>query len=56
MNNYVQTGGGQVVPSVQTAVQCVLTVADKQCCHVDLMNKRVWLTGGYATQFQDAGF
>jgi hypothetical protein len=42
------SGGGQIVSSVQIVVECALSLAAKQCCHLDFMEKDfIWPTAGH---------
>ena len=41
----------QIVPSVQTAVVCALSVAVKQRCHFGFINKEFLSMGAYEARF-----
>jgi hypothetical protein len=45
-----------MVSSVQIVVQCALSVAVKQCCHLDFMKKElVWLIAGHLNTVSEHG-
>jgi hypothetical protein len=41
----------QIVPSVQTAVECALSVVVKQHCHFGFINKEFFSMGAYEATF-----
>jgi hypothetical protein len=53
----MQSGEGQVFPSVKAVIQCALSVEAKQCCDVDLIKYVfVRLIAGCFKPFLDMGF
>jgi hypothetical protein len=52
----MQSGGGQIVTSVQVVAQCALGVSAKQHCHLDFMNKEFfWLIVSHSYPVLECG-